>query len=375
MFRERHQSIKAFYSDILDHFSKTYPALLSDKVSWIKVLHAFNDKLPLVEALSERNLITALILKQGSEKFHPDIARQLRERVPLVLTPASILMPDNAVHALSNAVQKTSFVLGDHGGNFAKSLLYLSIHFGPRLLGIIEHTRNGEERIQSVMDECNLNVNFLSSARSPLKADSDKVIASSIIDQILENSNSIKNIHIVGYGTMGAFAVERLKEIRPDIAVTIVEANPEKVELAKQNGFNVEDRIGTSIENADVVLLATNKVNGQGSVLNPQDIFKLKTTAIVTSMTSINDEIDKIGLRLLKNRNITIMNGGTPANTVLPDGGADMSICKVEAQGIVSAFAIAESGAKNQTIAKLPDADLKAISDIYYRRLGRFIFS
>lgn len=368
MFRERHQSIKTFYSDILDHFSKTYPALLSDKVSWIKVLHAFNDKLPLVEALSERNLITALILKQGSEKFHPDIARQLRERVPLVLTPASILMPDNAV-------QKTSFVLGDHGGTFAKSLPYLSIHFGPHLLGITEHTRNGEERIQSVMDECNLNVNFLSSARSPLKAESDKVIASSIIDQILENSNSIKNIHIVGYGTMGAFAVERLKEIRPDIAVTIVEANPEKVELAKQNGFNVEDRIGTSIENADVVLLATNKVNGKGSVLNPQDIFKLKTTAIVTSMTSINDEIDKIGLRLLKNRNITIMNGGTPANTVLPDGGADMSICKVEAQGIVSAFAIAESGAKNQTIAKLPDADLKAISDIYYRRLGRFIFS
>jgi len=350
-----------FFDEVIRVFGQKYPDFREKHVSLIKVLHAFSDKLPLIHVLTKKNLLSGLILKRSSSHMQPHIVEAIHSSLP---DKNIILPPDFEIAQIQEIVDRQPIVIGDHGGYFSSTIASLSSGT-QKPLGVTEHTVNGHVRMERTLRDNDLNIAFLSSARSRFKAKSDNSIAQNIIDLVLKkhSEKKPKNIFLIGYGKMGQAAGRYLKSLGYD--ANVFDNNPKKNILARQDGMNVLTNKSQGLKNAQIVLLATNTIAGQTPVLSSDDFQKMPDGCFLTSMTSIHDEVDLHDLEAC-GQHIKLLYNGCSLNSVLENGGTDETIYLIEALGIVNAFVIATGNVhKAQNAQEASNADMELLEGIW----------
>ncbi len=392
MYTNYSQSLEhAFYHKLLDVLHDRYPAMHRHGIGMVKVLHAFKDKLPLVEVLLERGLLYGLMLKKSSSDAQHETVETLVEMAKAggILLDRSETTYAEALPSLSRTTRMRPFILGDHGGYYSHMLPYLSSTLGDRLIGVTEHTLNGEIRNTS-------NIPLLSTAQNDLKFRSDRHIAYAIADEIvrLMRYNSEKSffdqmhppvVLVVGYGIMGSHIASRLKESHNHLPILILDKNARKQTFAYQDGYTiVPSGLNQALLHADIIILATNTIKGKTPVFQPHHFGLLKKGAIVTSVTSAEDELDHITrieegtikpigqeaastiYQTTAGNRFGLLLDGRPTNVMLATGGADASIHMVEAAGLAGSFVLAECRDRQCAIPQgLPDNVTDLIASLW----------
>lgn len=392
------QRARLFYRDILNAFSAKYPRLMDENIGMFKVVHAFEDKIPLIETLLEQNLLVGGIIKKSSSETQSQTAQYLQSRL---LENDLFMMRSNTVYAhdipnLSERVKGRPLIIGDHGGYFSHVLPSLCRAFGKQLIGLTEHTLNGEERTLYQHANRNMPLSYFSTARLDLKERSDREIAYNIALEItrtaeelgkpiFSNQNHV-TILLIGYGTMGIHAAHMLKNIGCQAELLVTDISQKKLVFAIQDGHEITKDIESVLPSADIVILATNTIRGKSPVLLPHHFRLLKKDACLTSMTSFDDEAahedlvkNKI-IRLIgfegdngvyvgpEQNTFFLMQNGRPANVGLKDGGAAESIYLVEAAGLAGAFVVAQKGILKETGTNtLSDEDAEIIASLWMK--------
>ena len=389
------KNTKEFYNSLIDVFSYRYPRFFEENVGLFKVLHTFEDKLPLLEVLLERDLLVGATLKKSSSEAQAVIAKQMYNQLKekdLVIGKAKTTY-SNIPMELPEIKQDRPFIIGDHGGYYAPIVQYLFHTYGDQLIGMTEHTLNGEERLFQYAARHTQHIPYLSTARVDLKERSDKEIAAAISDEIIQKidtsgyfnltSRRTKEIILlIGYGTMGMHAAQRLREIGVHAEIIVSDASYKKMAFATQDGFqNVSQEFKEILPFVDLIILATNVIKGEDPVLNAEHFSLLKKNACLTSMTSMDDEVrqdELISAGVIKpygidshygmykgptGKEFSLFLNGKPANVGLANGGASESICMVEAAGLAGAFKIAEEGHD----AILDEMDKEIISSLWLK--------
>ncbi|MEM7618394.1 MAG: NAD(P)-dependent oxidoreductase, partial [Pseudomonadota bacterium] len=338
---------EAFYKEVIETFERKYPTLDNNGFSLIKVLHAFSDKVPLVRALTNKGLLAGLTLKRSSSTFQPSIVAQIYSEIRNI---DIVISPTRDFYRVQKIAQQP-VVIGDHGGYFASTIPELLKSDSARLLGITEHTVNGENRIEESISANGLKIPFLSSARSEVKNHSDTKIALNIVQEIVSRPevNINKKVCIVGYGTMGRAAAIELTQKGFDVHV--FDTNSDRNLIAEADDVAVSKDLQSALSSSDIIILATDTIKGHGLVLDIEEYSVIKDGAVLTSMTSIDDEIDMAQFKEY-GQHINLLYKGCAPNNKLTNGGADDSIYFIEAIGIASAFEIAGGRLKPQEKAQ-----------------------
>lgn len=386
--------VKGFYGAVLDDLTDRYPAFVDKKVGMVKILHAFQDKLPMIEALTDRNMLAGVILKKSSSEIQQDTAQEIEKRLreqDLLMTRSDTIYA-NAVPRLSARVKDKPIIIGDHGGYYSHAISKLKQDFGSQLLGITEHTLNGERRLAPAFAASKFNIPYLSTARLDLKERSDRTIAYSIADEIVKtmdglgrsllSANQDLTILMIGYGVMGLHTAEKLRSLGCQSEFFVIDIQAKKLAFAVQDGHQITRDLENVLPQADIVILATDVIKGAKPVLEAHHFDMLKEGACITSMTSMDDEVDRDGLEIQgvlsrvgfegreavysgpNGNRFYLMQDGRPANVGLKDGGVGDDIYMVEAAGLAGAFVVAGMASKSKRRSLfLPDQDAQIISD------------
>ena len=117
------KKLKLFYHDVLDKLAERYPRFLEENMGIYKVLHTFEDKIPLVEALLEKEILLGVSFKKSSSLSQLSIATKIEslhaERGLRVQKPDSTY--SEIPFHIDSIARNRKFILGDHG-----CLLYTS---------------------------------------------------------------------------------------------------------------------------------------------------------------------------------------------------------------------------------------------------------
>ena len=397
MTPDTYDTPKAFYRAVLDVFGARYPHLFESDARLFKVLHAFEDKIPLVDALLERDLLAGVVLKKSSSETQTDVAYYLEERLREhdLLMDRSETTYGQSIPSLSRRAGEHPLIIGDHGGYYAHILPSLVQAFGPRALGITEHTLNGEERVLHQFQGASLPFGYFSTAKLDLKERSDREIAQAIAREIVRYGQDLGKdllsrttppvILLDGYGQMGMFAAQELKSLGFNGELIVTDISLKKCAFAVQDGHVISHVLEDILPRADIVILATNIIRGKPAALMPAHFSLLKKGAAITSFTSLDDEADQNNLIRDGHIRLTgfegphgvykgptdepfyLMQNGRPANVGLPDGGAGNSICLVEAAGLAGAFVVAQQAAEKSRLhpPALSDEDADILAGLW----------
>ncbi len=393
------QKARHFYHEVLDTFGEQYPRLFEDDIGMVKVLHAFEDKVPLVDVLLERGLLVGGILKRSSSQAQAEIASGIAAKLEEndLLMQRSDTTYANALPKLSKRTQNRPFILGDHGGYYGHVIPFLADAFGEQLVGVTEHTLNGEEKISRSFRMSSKPISYFSTARDELKERSDRDIAQAIAQEIVSSSeeigksftssNQVLTVLMVGYGRMGFFAAQKMKDDGVTAEVLVTDKSHKKLAFAAQDDFLISEELDNVIPRADIIILATNVIQGMEPVLTPYHFSIMKPGVLLTSMTSLDDEVRQEQLLeqgILNAVNLSeeiplysgpvsnpihLMLNGSPANTSLPNGGAGNSIYMVEAAGLAGAFVVAQNQGRlnGSKPAVLSENDAETISRLWLK--------
>ncbi len=368
MSEDNQHRVYSFYSAVLSKLEQLYPEFREQNASMLKVLHAFSDKPPLIQALLDKNLLAGVVLKKSSQEQQPEIANIIARLLienDLNVSKSSTTY-GNAVPMLSRKFGVRPIILGDHGGYFSNVLPKIYHHFKGQLIGVTEHTLNGDVRH---LRNSFYDIPFLSTARIDIKERSDREIAAGIAVEIIRSSyesgkdllssNCNEKILLIGYGVMGLHTANKLKQLGCCGEIIVTDLSDKRMAFAVQDGFSLIRNVKDFLPEADIIILATDVIKGKTPVLGAGDFALMKSDVLLTSMTSMDDEIDfsnlldsqiltKIGSEqdtgIYKGpvgQNLHFMLDGRPANTALHDGGSGISICMVEAAGLAGAYYMA----------------------------------
>lgn len=390
MFQNRQNAIYCFYQALLRRLETAYPELQEQGAGMLKVLHAFSDKPPLIRALLEKDLLAGVVLKKSSHEKQSAIAIEISALLKNrdLQVDRSLTTYGSAIPMISEKFGKRPIILGDHGGYFSKSLPEIYEQFDGQLIGVTEHTLNGDVRH---LRNSYYDIPYLSTAKADLKERSDSEIAAAIAQEIISHAHSVgkdllspncqEKILLIGYGVMGLHAAKKLIASGSEAEIIVSDINDERNAFALQDGFSIIQDIKNFIPHADIIVLATNVIRGLSPVLNSHDFSLMKSEVLLTSMTSMDDEVDftsllqsgvlqkvsdveQTGIYSGPNgQYLQFMLDGKPANTALADGGSSVNICMVEAAGLAGGFYLAHCHAHGiRPSATLPYEAVEIIS-------------
>jgi adenosylhomocysteinase len=181
-------------------------------------------------------------------------------------------------------------VLLDIGGWFVSALSDLPEAYLSKIVGIVEDTRNGQDKYEALARRIAFPFPVVSVAESPLKANEDFLVGQSVVfsaDAILRECGMIieyMECAVIGYGKIGKSIAHhlRLRGIKP----FVVEQKPLRRLEAYNSLCRIRHRDWVS-RNVDVVFCAT---GSQGT--DVIDFRNLRPGAFVFSVTSSDDEFD-----------------------------------------------------------------------------------
>jgi S-adenosylhomocysteine hydrolase len=390
-----------FYGAVIQYFSKKYPRFRDENAKLILVIHAFEDKLPLVKSLLRHDMLAGIVLKKSSSEMQATIAKRLIRLAKEYKVPVhrSTTVYNETFEWLDKLQTKNKIVVGDHGGYFGHYLEVMANHFSDRFLGCTEHTLNGEVR-HTLGVPRRMSYPYVSTARGALKLRSDRDIAQSIAEDTVSLTQSAAGLNllnpgrdasalIIGYGTMGMHCAKKLKRMGCRSNILVHDINPMKIAFAKQDDFDLAPDLDEALLYSDAIIMATDTVKGRKPVLSPSQFGKIKKNACLTSVTSFTDEarhdlrmqdgtIRPIGLEgsayvyeTAGGNRFNLLLNGRPTNTARPNGGVEESILMVEASGIAGAFYVASlAGTKKVfTPTEIPLEDCMTISRLWLEHI------
>jgi S-adenosylhomocysteine hydrolase len=180
-------------------------------------------------------------------------------------------------------------VLLDIGGWFAPTVRALP-QLSERILGVVEDTRNGQDKYEHEAMKGSFPVPIISVAESELKANEDFLVGQSVVfsaDVLLRECGQVieyLECGVIGYGKIGRSIARHLKDrgIRP----LVVEIDPLRRLAAFRERCEVRDRDWVN-RSVDVLFCATGK-----QATDIIDFRTLKPGAFFFSVTSSDDEFD-----------------------------------------------------------------------------------
>lgn len=295
------KKVSLFHSKLADVFQFS----LAQPIAIIVVAHPAHSLPYFLDLITQLGKIMAIILKESNY-------------VDSVQSDIEILYKDYIQHGLNKKVlqedavttrkiltkifndpssQKYQFIILDHGGYFAPSLhILLEEPFVSRLVGIVEHTWNGELRYQRFLQESSIRpFPVFSIARSALKAREIGPVAQSFIIALMaiiyggaglnQELNRLTCIGIVGFGYLGKEIACLLRSVLyKNVTIKICDCAPEACHEAKKLGFFVSQELGEVIDSADLIITATSDI-----ALTREHIHLMKDNVCLACVTSHDD--------------------------------------------------------------------------------------
>lgn len=293
-----------FYSSIINEI-KLHINIESTKVAFIVVAHFVHSLPYFLESVGAIGDIVALIPKQSTvvanvfntivDLYKPIIYKDvnkdsLNNNQNLIET-----FFENLVKILQP--QDKKIIILDHGGYFVTRMNDVLVKFKNRIIGVVEHTWNGEQDYaNSLAKSKEFCVPVVSIAHSSLKDYESKSVARSIVDAINvkilsgealnQDITRLQKILIIGYGNIGQRVALYLKTQLGSCAnETIYICDASELALKEANIHFNEKHITNDkkifLSQADLIITATSSI-----ALNKQDFASLKPGVCIACATS-----------------------------------------------------------------------------------------
>lgn len=280
-FLSRDSARRRFYIGLTTQFPVT------TKVNTVLVTHILPDALDFIDALNRCTNLIGIIPKPKS--IHVETKnRLLSMKIPIFDIERKDIKSE--LPKLLNDRQGEKTVLLDIGGWFVPILNSLPETITMGVAGIVEDTRNGQDKYEKAASEDTFPFPVVSVAESELKANEDFLVGHSIIfsaDAILRKHGLVMEYlecGVIGYGKIGKSIAQHLQQrgIKPNV----VETNPLRRLEAYRLFCNIRHRDWIS-RNTDIIFCATGK-----RATDIIDFRTLKPGSFIFSVTSSDDEFD-----------------------------------------------------------------------------------
>ncbi|HMG75297.1 MAG TPA: hypothetical protein VK582_17500 [Pyrinomonadaceae bacterium] len=280
-FLSRDSARRRFYVGLTTQFP------VSTKVNTIVVTHILPDSFDFLEVLNRCTNLIGVIPKPKS--VHEDTKRRLLSSGIKVLDFGRDKIGAEIPKLLKDHDgQKT--VLLDIGGWFVPALDKLPDSLAKSIAGVVEDTKNGQDKYEAYATANALPFPVISVAESQLKANEDFLVGQSVVfsaDTILRECGLILEYlecGVIGYGKIGKSIALHLKE--RGVTPNVVETNALRRLEAYRSRCSIRHRDWVS-RNTDVVFCATGK-----RATDIIDLRSLRPGAFLFSVTSSDDEFD-----------------------------------------------------------------------------------
>ena len=280
-FLSRDSARHRFYVGLTTQFP------LSTKVNTVVVTHILPDAFDFLDALNRCTNLIGVIPKPKS--VHQETKQRLLSSGIRIL---DILREDvsSELPKLLNDNSSQNTVLLDIGGWFVSALSALPEQIEKNIVGVVEDTRNGQDKYEAYATGNAFPFPIVSVAESELKANEDFLVGHSVVfsaDAILRECGLVLEYlecGVIGYGKIGRSIAHHLQQrgIKPNV----VELNPLRRLEAYRLFCNIRHRDWVS-RNTDVVFCATGK-----RATDIIDLRSLRPGAFLFSVTSSDDEFD-----------------------------------------------------------------------------------
>lgn len=280
----------------------------------IFVCHAYENVLPLVQAMAHIGQLRGVVLKNSTRKRHNPFQERLAEiGVPVSELTKSDFSSDNChSEAIADLIKgERPVTILDHGGYFAYSgQVESAVSLKPGIIsGIVEYTLNGELRHRGRRAF----LPILSVGQSTIKYPADIAVSDAIVlgaEYYLHRAginlfDKRLRVGIVGHGRLGAGISRNLSQ-RQLRHLWADDISPEKI--AAMGRLQTADK-KLLFENCNILFLAT----GNRSV-DASDLALLQDNSILFTVTSPDDEID---LYDFIERGLLLRDDGRPINDTL----------------------------------------------------------
>lgn len=279
-FLGRDSARRRFYIRLVNDFGPVH------RVNTIVVTHLLPDSFDFIDALARSTNLVGVIPKPKS--IHPPTKKRLAECGIPILEISRSEVVEKVKSLLNNSTERA--VLLDIGGWFSPLIGSLPTEVAERILGIVEDTRNGQNKYEAIAKATPFPYPVVSVAESALKENEDFLVGQSIVfsaDVILREYGLILEYlecGIIGYGKIGRSIAHHLQQrgLKP----YVVERAPLRRLKAYRELCGIRGRDWVS-RNVDLVFCATGS-----RATDIIDFRDLRPGAFVFSVTSSDDEFD-----------------------------------------------------------------------------------
>lgn len=379
-----HEDIYDFTRESIDMFGDL------KGIEVVYVAHAFENVLPLLQALSEMSELRSIIIKNSTGTLHPQVVERMRQ--------AGFPVGDARKRDFADPTGDTTYLdelmrgdapllILDHGGYFAygDALERLSGRPGG-FIGVVEYTLNGEERYE---ERGSLPCPVLSVAQSRVKGAGDIAVSEAIVleaEFLLSRggiglTNKRTAIGVVGQGRLGTAVAQALVN-RGARKVWVDDFDP--IRRASQRSLEIADTAAL-VAHCDVVFLAT----GRGAI-TPEILEVARQDTIFFTVTSPDDEIKlgdllhdgvlipvRVGTSMdtyvvaATGRQIHLGFGGEAPNMASPFGNTDPTIHLPNAAHLAAGVVLARHQADfPHAVTPVPSEIETVVSEVFDQSFG-----
>jgi ankyrin repeat protein/S-adenosylhomocysteine hydrolase len=304
--------VPTYYKNVIEQFE--FNKNTHNKIAFIVVAHFVHTLPYFLEAMSSMGDVVALISKQsGTVK---SVRKSILDIYKDIIVPNldKNNLKKNSTHAESfftelfenETWQNHKFIIFDHGGYFAPRIDDVLKKHKHKIIGVVEHTWNGEVRYQEQLELYHsFPFPILSVAHSTLKGLESEAVANSLVDAlsgkiftgegISQTINTLQRILIIGYGHIGKAVATVLKNKlgnRGKEVICICDLSDKTRKEAKREFSHVTKDKGKYLKDADLIITATSTL-----ALTKKDFAKLKAGAFIACATSSDDQFTEEAIK------------------------------------------------------------------------------
>ncbi len=297
--------VPTYYKKVIEHFE--FKKNTPEKIAFIVVAHFVHTLPYFLEAVSALGAVVALISKQsGTVK---SVRKSILDIYKDIIVPNldKNNLKENSTQAesfFSSLFEKEDwqdhhFIILDHGGYFAPRIDDVLKKHRNKIIGVVEHTWNGEVRYQEQLKQHHLYpFPIMSVAHSTLKGLESRAVANSIVNAlngkiftgegISQTIDTLQRILIIGYGHIGKAVAMVLKNIlgnKGKDVICICDTSDNSIIEAKREFSKVTKEKRKYLKDADLIITATSTL-----ALTKKNFSKLKSGAFIACATSSDDQ-------------------------------------------------------------------------------------
>ncbi len=304
--------VPSYYQKVIEQYG--FNQIASTKFAFIVVAHFVHTLPYFLEALSSLGEVAAVISKQSStvKTVRKSILDIYKDIIVSTLDKKNLTENPTAAESFFGKLFENEkwkdyrFIILDHGGYFASRINDILKKYKNKIVGVVEHTWNGEVRYQEQLKHYHsIPFPVLSVAHSTLKGLESEAVANSIVDALTgkiftgegvsQTIYTLKQILVIGYGNIGkavAIALKNRLGNRSKEVICICDISDYSIREAKRDFSRVTQDKTVYLREADLIITATST-----KVLSKKDFLKLKAGAFIACATSSDDQFTTEALK------------------------------------------------------------------------------